>query len=251
MKKKLFLLVGMLLLVLTGCNMKEPITPDSTGVWNEYFVYPMSVALQKVAEFAGGNFGLSIIIVTIIIRLVLLPLIIRQQRSTMAMQALRPEMEKLREKYPSKDMESQQKLQKEMMELYKTYKINPVAGCLPIFIQMPIIMAFYYAIGRTKVIATHDFLWFSLGHPDPYYILPVVAAITTFLQIRVSMTDEMPPQMKITMYIMPLFVLIAGLSLPSALALYWVVGNCFGMAQGLYLKKRMTLLKAKDANKTS
>ena len=81
-----------------------------------------------------------------------------------------------------------------MMQLYQTHKINPVGGCLPIFIQMPIIIAFYNAIARTHEIAQHSFLWVSLGKPDPYFILPVVAAITTFLQIRVSMTDEIQPQ---------------------------------------------------------
>lgn len=243
MKSKLLILVTSLLILLTGCNLQEPITAESPGIWNHYFVYPMSLFLTKVAEVTGGSYGLAIIIVTIIIRLILLPLIMRQQKSTMAMQVLRPEMENLRKKYPSKDMESQQKMQKEMMELYQKHGVNPLGGCLPLLIQFPIIMAFYYSIGRTEEIAHHSFLWFSLGHPDPLYILPVIAAITTFIQIKVGMTDDVPPQMKITMYIMPFFVLIAGISLPSALALYWVIGNCFGIAQGIYLKKRMALLK--------
>ncbi len=243
MKSKLLILASLLLVVLSGCNLNEPITSESTGVWNHYFVYPMSLLLTKVAETAGGSYGLSIIIVTIIIRLVLLPLIMKQQKSTMAMQVLRPEMENLRKKYPSKDMESQQKMQKEMMELYQKHNINPLGGCLPLLVQFPIIMAFYYAIGRTEAIADHSFLWVSLGNPDPYFILPIVAALTTFIQLKVGMTDEMPPQMKITMYIMPFFVLIAGISLPSALALYWVIGNLFGIAQGIYLKKRMALLQ--------
>ncbi|AKO91751.1 membrane protein insertase YidC [Priestia filamentosa] len=249
MKKKLALFIPALFL-LAGCSIKEPITADSTGIWNEYFVYPMSQLLTHVAHWLGNEYGLSIILVTILIRLILLPLIIRQQRSTMAMQALRPEMEKLREKYPSKDAQSQQKLQQEMMQLYQKHSINPIGGCLPIFIQMPIIMAFYYAIARTQEIADHSFLWVSLGAPDPYFIFPIVAACTTFLQVKAGMTtDEVLPQMKIMMYIMPVFVLIAGLSLPSALALYWVIGNVFGTFQGLYLKKRMTILKAKDAEK--
>ncbi|MBM7703144.1 membrane protein insertase YidC [Metabacillus iocasae] len=248
MKRKWILLIALLMLVLTGCSMSEPITSESTGIWDHYFVYPMSVALTTMAEWLGGNFGLSIIAVTIIIRLVLLPLIMKQQKSTMAMQALRPEMESIQKKYAGKkDPESQQKMQKEMMGLYQKHQINPLGGCLPILFQFPIIMAFYYAIGRTTAIAEHSFLWFSLGQPDPYFILPVVAAITTFLQIRVSMTDEIQPPMKIMMNIMPVFVLIAGFTLPSALALYWVIGNLFGIVQGYYLKKRMELLKSKDA----
>ena len=96
--KKLLLLglMGALLLALAGCSStKTPVTATSGGFWDHYFVYPLSMALTKIAEWAGGSYGLSIIIATVIIRLVLLPLILKQQKSTMAMQALRPEMEKI------------------------------------------------------------------------------------------------------------------------------------------------------------
>ncbi|MDT2046021.1 OxaA precursor [Priestia aryabhattai] len=247
---KLLAVLGMVLIALAGCSTQNPVTSTSGGFWDHYFVYPLSLALTNVAEFLGGSYGLSIIAVTIIIRLVLLPLILKQQKSTMAMQALRPEMEAIQKKYAGKkDPETQQKLQKEMMALYQKHQINPLGGCLPILIQMPIIFAFYNAIARTEEIAQHSFLWVSLGAPDPYFILPIVAAVTTFLQIRVSMTDEIQPPMKMMMNIMPVFVLVAGFTLPSALALYWVIGNLFGIGQGYYLKKRMTLLKSKSDTK--
>ncbi|WP_078381493.1 membrane protein insertase YidC [Sutcliffiella halmapala] len=245
MKKLVMALMPILLLVvLTGCNMSEPITADSQGIWNHYFVYPLSLLLTSVADWTGGNYGLSIILVTIMVRLVILPLLMKQQKSTLAMQKIRPEMQEIQNKYKDKkDPADQQKMQKELMELYQTHKVNPLGGCLPIMIQMPVIMAFYYAIGRTTELAEHSFLWFSLGQSDPYYILPVVAAITTFIQTRVTLTDEIQPQMKMVMNFIPVFILIAGLTLPSALALYWVIGNLFGIGQGLYLKKRMKLLK--------
>lgn len=233
-----------LMAVMTGCTMSEPITSDTQGVWNHYFVYPMSLLLTSVADFSGGNYGLSIIVVTILIRILIFPLVMKQQKSTIAMQKLRPEMTALQEKYKGKkDPEDQKKMQKEMMDLYQAHQINPVGGCLPVMIQMPIIMAFYYAIGRTTEIAEHSFLWFSLGQSDPYFILPVVAAITTFIQTRVTLTPDIQPQMKMVMNIMPVFILIAGLTLPSALALYWVIGNLFGIGQGLFLKKRLKNLK--------
>ncbi|CAG9622980.1 Membrane protein insertase YidC 2 [Sutcliffiella rhizosphaerae] len=251
MKKFLTLsLFIVLVAVLSGCNMSEPITADSTGVWNHYFVYPLSLALTTVADWTGGNYGLSIIIVTIVIRFLILPLVLKQQKSMMAMQKLKPEMDALQAKYKDKKTPAdQQKMQQELMQLYQTNKVNPMSGCLPMFVQMPIIMAFYYAIGRTTEIAEHSFFWVSLGQPDPYFILPVIAAITTFIQTRVSLTDQVQPQMKIVMNIIPIFILIAGTTLPSALALYWVIGNLFGIAQGLYLKKRMKLLK--DADETA
>jgi YidC/Oxa1 family membrane protein insertase len=237
-------LILLLSAVLTGCNMSDPITSSSTGIWNHYFVFPLSVALTSAAHWTGGSYGLSIIFVTIMIRFLILPLVLKQQKSMLAMQKVRPEMEALQKKYKDKkDPGDQQKMQKELMELYQTHKVNPLGGCLPMMVQMPIIMAFYHAIGRTTEIAEHSFFWFSLGQPDPYYILPVVAAITTFIQTRVSLTDEIQPQMKMIMNFIPVFILIAGLTLPSALALYWVIGNLFGIAQGIYLKKRMKSLK--------
>lgn len=251
--KKLTMAVLMVVLmaVLTGCNMSEPITSDTQGVWNHYFIFPMSLLLTSVADFSGGNYGLAIIVVTILIRLLIFPLVMKQQKTTLAMQKLRPEMLVVQEKYKGKkDPAEQQKMQKEMMELYQAHKINPVGGCLPVMIQMPIIMAFYYAIGRTTEIAEHSFLWFSLGQSDPYFILPVVAAITTFIQTRVTLTPDIQPQMKMVMNIMPVFILIAGLTLPSALALYWVIGNLFGIGQGLFLKKRMKNLKENSSEAT-
>lgn len=242
-------LMVVLMAVMTGCSMSEPITSDTQGVWNHYFIYPMSLLLTSVADFSGGNYGLSIIVVTILIRLLIFPLVMKQQKSTVAMQKLRPEMTALQEKYKGKkDQADQQSMQKEMMELYRAHNINPVAGCLPVLIQMPIIMAFYYAIGRTTEIAEHSFLWFSLGQSDPYFILPVVAAITTFVQTRVTLTPDIQPQMKMVMNIMPVFILIAGVTLPSALALYWVIGNLFGIGQGLFLKRRMKNLKGNPSD---
>src|SRR5690606_32785024 len=125
------------------------ITEDSPGIWNQWFVYPLSELLIWMAKFFNDSYGLSIIVVTIIIRLVLLPLMIQQTKSSKALQALQPELEKLREKYSSKDQRTQQKLQQETMELFQKHGVNPLAGCLPILIQMPILVAFYHAIMRT------------------------------------------------------------------------------------------------------
>ena len=106
--------------------------------------------IVKVAEFAGGSFGLSIIIVTIVIRLVLLPLMIKQTKSSKAMQAIQPELKEIKEKYSSKDQKTQQKLQQETMELFQKHGVNPMAGCLPLFVQMPILIGIYHAIMRTS-----------------------------------------------------------------------------------------------------
>jgi len=241
LKKKIVLLIGFILLVtlLTGCTeINEPITPESKGIWNQYIVYPLASFIVMVAEFAGGNFGLSIIIVTIIIRLIILPLMIKQVKSSKAMQAIQPEMKKLKEKYSSKDQKTQQKLQEETMKLFQQYNINPLAGCLPILIQMPILIGFYHAIMREPQLQEHaQFLWFDLSAPDPIYLLPIIAGVTTFIQQKISMVGmEDNQQMKMMLWMMPIMIVVFAFNLPAALSLYWVVGNIFSIVQTYFIK---------------
>lgn len=241
MKKRILLLFGMLsiFLFLAGCSqVKQPITPESKGIWNEYIVYPLSWVIKETAHIFGGSFGLSIIIVTILIRLILLPLMIKQTRSSKAMQALQPELQAIRQKYSSKDQKTQQQLQQETMKLFQKHGVNPMAGCFPLVIQMPILIGFYHAISRTREIAEGSFLWFDLGARDPYFILPILAGITTFIQqkIMTAGTANQNPQMAMMIWIMPIMIIVMGISLPSALSLYWVVGNIFMIVQTYFIK---------------
>ena len=158
MKKRIFLIIGLVLAIvfLAGCTQTNaPITTESEGFWNQYIVYPLSWFIVKVAEFAGGSFGLSIIIVTIIIRLIILPLMIKQIKSSKAMQVVQPELKALKEKYSSKDQKTQQKLQQETMQLFQKHNVNPLAGCLPLVVQMPILIGIYHAIMRTPQLQEH------------------------------------------------------------------------------------------------
>jgi len=229
-----------LVLVSAGCSTIDnpvPITSESTGFWSKYIVYPLSWLIITMAEMTGNNYGLSIVIVTVLIRLAILPLMIKQTKNSKAMQAIQPEMQKLREKYSSKDAKTQQQLQQETMKLFQTHGVNPLAGCFPLLIQMPILIGFYQAIIRTEQIATHNFLWFDLGSPDPYFILPAIAGATTFLQQKMMMAGmEGNPQMKMMLYIMPVMILVFAISFPAALSLYWVVGNIFMIIQTYFIK---------------
>ncbi|EIJ84021.1 YidC family membrane integrase SpoIIIJ [Bacillus methanolicus] len=241
MKKRILFLIGFILLIaiLTGCTQyNQPITAESQGFWNEYIVYPLSMLIIKVAEIAGGSFGLSIILVTILIRLAILPLMIKQTKNSKAMQALQPELQKLREKYSSKDQKTQQKLQQETMALFQKHGVNPFSGCFPLLIQMPILIGFYHAISRTREIAEHNFLWFDLGSPDPFYILPLIAGATTFIQQKMMMagTENQNPQMAMMLWIMPISIIIFAINFPAALSLYWVVGNIFMIVQTYFIK---------------
>ncbi|MBU5211469.1 MULTISPECIES: YidC family membrane integrase SpoIIIJ [Heyndrickxia] len=238
MKKRIFLIIAIvgLMTVLAGCTeFNKDITPDSKGFWNEYIVWPLSWVIKEVAKLLGNSYGLSIIVVTIIIRLIILPLMIKQTKSSKAMQVIQPELKKLKEKYSSKDAVTQQKLQQETMKLFQQYGVNPLAGCLPLIIQMPILIGFYHAINRTPAIRESMFLWFDLGSPD--YILAFVAGVTTFLQQKVMMAgQDQNPQMAIMLWVMPVMIIVIGVSLPAALPLYWVVGNIFMMIQTYFIK---------------
>ncbi len=253
MRKRIGILIPSILMVifLAGCSLNEPVTKESTGFWDEYFVYPLSWLITEVSDFFNGNYGLGIVIVTILIRTVLLPLMIKQTKSSISMQRVQPEIKALREKYSSKDQKTQQKLQQETMQLFQKHGVNPLAGCMPLIIQMPILLGFYHAIMRTEEIANHNFLWFDLGNPDPIYLLPLIAGLTTYLQQRIMMggTDSMEanPQMKMLLYIMPIMIVVFAITFPAALSLYWVVGNIFMIAQTYFITLPM---KNKDSNGT-
>lgn len=243
MKKYITLFSLVLVVFLSGCS-REIITPDTQaeGWFDTLLVYPLSHFITFVANFLNGDYGLAIIVVTLIVRFAVMPLMLGQMKSTMKMQLLQPKMKELQQKYSSKDTATQQKLQQETMALYKENGVNPLAGCLPLLIQMPILMAFYYAISRTQEITEHSFLWVQLGEKDPYFILPILAALTTFLSMKISnmgnTTDQenaMASQMKMMMYISPGLILLSGTALPSALSLYWTVGGLVSIAQSIII----------------
>jgi YidC/Oxa1 family membrane protein insertase len=243
LRKKLWLVAAMILLVtlLSGCmDVNETINENTEGFWAEYFVWPLVLLIQYVSDMFSGSHGIGIIIVTILIRLVLLPLNVKQLKSSKAMQDIQPEIKALREKYSSKDAKTQQQLQQETMQLFQKHGVNPLAGCLPILVQMPILIAFYHAIYRSEEIKQGTFLWFELGSPDPFYILPLVAAGATFLQQKLMMAGSpagQNPQMTMMLYIMPVMIGVFAAFFPAALALYWVVGNIFMVAQTIFVRR--------------
>ncbi|AXI11048.1 OxaA precursor [Oceanobacillus zhaokaii] len=250
MRKKyllLLILIG-LVAILSGCTeIDQPITSESEGIWNTIFVYPLSWVIIKIAETFNNSYGLSIIIVTIIIRLILMPLNIKQIKSSRAMQEVQPLLKELQTKYSSKDQKTQQKLQEETMKLMQKHNVNPLAGCLPILVQMPIMIAIFHAISRTSEIKNYSFLWFELGSPDPYFILPILTAGFTFLQQKIMMSTntsltsnpQMAMQMNMMLYMMPIVIGVTAIFFPAALALYWVTGNIFMVIQTLLINKPM------------
>ncbi|BBP93605.1 hypothetical protein BsIDN1_72230 [Bacillus safensis] len=121
---------------------------------------------------------------------------------------------------------------------FKKNGVNPLAGCFPILIQMPILIGFYHAIMRTAEIKKHTFLWFDLGSPDPLFLLPIIAGVATFIQQKLMMAGNPSdnPQMAIMLWVMPIMIVVFAISFPAALSLYWVVGNIFMIIQTLVIK---------------
>lgn len=233
---QLMLLFAAALLVLSGCSTMSPhdnpINPEN-GIWDRYFVHPLSTLLDWFANNMWGSYGLSILVVTIIIRFLVLPLTLKQYRSSKAMQAVQPDMKKIKDKYK----DDPKKQQEETMKLFQKHGVNPLAGCLPLLVQMPILIALYNAIVRNGEISSHTFLWMQLGTPDPYYVLPTLAAATTWLQQKV-MATQMTPQMQSLMIIFPILIFVMSMNFASALPLYWVYSNMFTVVQSYFLYGR-------------
>ncbi|GAA0378007.1 membrane protein insertase YidC [Bacillus horti] len=255
MSRKLLLIpvLMILMIVLAGCGMEDsglmkPIDPEN-GFWDRYFVFPLAWLLEYFATTLNSSgdpafdmYGLAIIIVTILLRLLTLPLMIKQLKSSKMMQALQPEMQKIREKY----QKDQQKMQQETMKLFQSHNVNPLAGCLPLLVQMPILIAFYQAVYRHSDIPGHTFLGIELG--QPFWGLAILAGITTYIQQKMMGTQQMNPQMKVLLVIMPVMITVFAFYFPAALSLYWVVGNLFTIVQ-YYFMRDMYKLKTGDAAK--
>ncbi|AGY82743.1 MULTISPECIES: YidC/Oxa1 family membrane protein insertase [Carnobacterium] len=248
-RKRLLLLLGTVLLavVLVGCG-TSPITEQSTGIWDRYIILNFSRVIIWFSNLFGGSYGIGIIIFTLIIRLILLPIMHRQTKSTQKMAELQPQLKELQTKYASKDTDTQNKLKEETSKLYAEAGVNPVAGCLPLLIQMPVLIAMYQAISRTDVLKTGNFLWMNLGEPDHYFILPILAAALTYGTTKLSSMSqaESNPTTTSMMYIMPALILFMGITLPSALSLYWVVGNAFSVGQTLLLNNPFKIKKERE-----
>jgi len=181
------------------------------------------------------SYGLAIILMTILIKLLLAPLTAKQIASTRAMSRIQPKMKELQLRYKN-DKET---LNKKMSELYQREGVNPLAGCLPLIIQMPIMIGIFYGIRDFQYEGPSSFLWMqSIGNPDPYYILPVLSALTTFIQSKQTMPPSDNPQGKVMLYFMPLFIGYISLKFPAGLVLYWVVMNIMQIGQQFLLDKK-------------
>lgn len=220
--------------------------------WGIFILHPILNCLIALSTIVGNNFGVAIIILTIVVRLILFPLTTQQTRSTKVMQELQPKIQELQKKYGR----NQQKLQQEMMLLYKEAKINPLGCIWPMLIQMPIWIALYQSVIMALASSPEDlihlsqslyswpivtqalplnekFLWLELSKPDPYLILAILVGLTMWVQQKMVTpppTDARQQSMtQMTTLMMPLMFAMFTLSFPSGLSLYWAVSNIIGI----------------------
>ena len=204
------------------------------------FITNVTHYLYHVTEAMGiPSYALAIIMLTLLLKLALFPLTQKQMKSMRGMQQIQPKIKEIQEKYKQKDPK---KMQEQMMQLYKDHNVNPLAGCLPLLVQMPILIALFKAllVFDFKDPEHAGFLWItSLSHSDHLYILPLLAGLTTFMQARLT-TSTADQTQRIMLYMMPILIIWISTTVPSGLVLYWIVFNLAGFAQQYYVNKQPT-----------
>lgn len=181
------------------------------------------------------NWGWSIVLVTLVIKLLFYHLSAKSYRSMAAMRKLQPRIMQLKERYG----DDRQKMSQATLELYKTEKVNPLGGCLPILVQIPVFIALYWVLVESVELRQAPFiLWIhDLAIPDPYYVLPVIMGITMFLQQKMSPPPPDPVQAKVFMFL-PVVFTVFFLNFPAGLVLYWLVNNTLSIIQQWYITYR-------------
>lgn len=201
--------------------------------WFTVLAKPM---LYTLKFFYGvvGNYGLAIIIITVILKGIFFPLTHKSYKSMKGMQKIQPEMNKIREKFKN----DRDAMNKAVMELYRDHKVNPLGGCLPMVVQIPVFFALYKAL-MFSIELRHEpfFFWVTdLSDKDPYYITPVIMGVTMFIQQKMTPSQMDPMQQKMMMAL-PIVFTFMFLSFPSGLVLYWLVNNVLTIAQQTYINK--------------
>ncbi|HCL80964.1 MAG TPA: hypothetical protein DHW81_01655 [Nitrospiraceae bacterium] len=235
------------------------------GGVNEYYVYigpkeydnlkKLGMGLEHIVDFGffsiiamplfwvlklfyriSNNYGVAIIILTTVVRIPFIPLINKSQQSMKKLQDIQPRMAEVKEKYKN----DPQKMQKETMELYKKHKVNPLGGCLPMVLQIPVFFALYKVLLIAIELRDAPFMFWihDLSVKDPYYVLPVIMGATMVIQQKMTPSTMDPMQQKIMM-LMPVVFTFMFLSFPSGLVVYWLVNNVLSIAQQFYVNSKL------------
>lgn len=236
---------------LPECKDFKPNDIEYKSLWESLFVKPLAFIILKLGELVK-NYGISVMLVGLGIRLILLPFSKKSIDQSENMKKATPEIQKIEKKYANKtDSDSMMMKSQETMLVYKKYKINPVSSCLLAFIQLPLFFGFLQAINRVPAIFEDTLLGMNLGMTPwvgisqgnySYIILIILIILTTYLSFKNSMkqtgnNSEMERQMQFSLKFMIIMISIASFSLPTAIALYWIVTNGFVVIQNFIFKK--------------
>ena len=231
--------------------MKVFSTKNYSNLWVQFFVTPLAWVIIKIGSLVK-SYGVSVMLVGLLIRLIMMPLTAKTMRQSQNMQKAQKELSRLEEKYRNRtDKDALMQRNQEMMQIYNKYDIKPLGSCLMSFIQIPLFLAFLEAINRIPVIFEEYLGAYQLGttplvalkNGNYYYIILIALIIlTTYLSLSYNMknsaSSEQQSQMKYMTIFMIVFISIASFSLPTAIALYWVVTNGFSVIQNFVLSKR-------------
>jgi YidC/Oxa1 family membrane protein insertase len=245
---KLYTDNGVKLENLPECDEFKVTSGSYEGLWTSFFVKPLAFILLVLGRFVG-NYGISVIIISLIIRLIAFPITKKTALQSELMKKAQPEILRIQKKYENKqDQESMIKQNQEMMAVYKKYNINPMSGCLFSFLQLPIFIAFFEAVQRTPVIFEDKFLGLQLGTTPAigitsvtfysYLILIILIALTTFFSFKLNTTGNMEdPTMKMMPTMMSIMIVITAIFMPTGLGIYWVTSNLFTIVQNILVKR--------------
>ena len=190
--------------------------------------------MQKFHAFAR-NWGVAIVLLTVLVKALLYPLTVKSMRSMQEMKNLQPKVDALKARYG----DDKEKMNQEVMRLYQTHKVNPLGGCLPLLLQMPVWLALYATLQTSVELYRQQFLWLKdLTAYDPYYILPLAMGVSSFVMQKLSPQPADNAQAKMLLYFMPAFFTFIMLKLPAGLTLYILVNNLLSIAQQQWLMRK-------------
>ena len=217
--------------------------------WTSVFVKPLAWLIIKTGNLLNSNYGLALILITILFRVILLPITFKSLKQAENIKKAQPKLNKLEKKYENKkDQESMMMKSQEMMAIYKEYNINPLSGCLGSFLQIPLFFAFYEALNRLPVLFEGKFLGLHLGMTPLmgakeigwyYLLLPIVVGIVTYFSFKMNKNQmgDQAKQMNLMFNIMIIMIFITSFSMSTSIIIYWIVSSAFAIVRSLLIKR--------------
>jgi YidC/Oxa1 family membrane protein insertase len=205
------------------------------GDWLKWLAMPLLISLKFIYNNFIHNYGIAIILLTLVIKIIFWPLGNKSYRSMKEMQKLQPKIAEMRDKYK----DDKARISQEMMALYKTHKVNPLGGCLPMIIQIPVFFGLYKTLLFAIELRHSPLIWWiqDLSAKDPYYITPIIMGATMFVQQKMTPPAGDPMQAKIMLF-MPVIFTVMFLNFPSGLVIYWLFNNVISIGQQYYINKQ-------------